>query len=557
LSAQDLIAPDSGAQSSQPSAEMRPVAVVAVAPYQKLLSDIALLGQMMGRPEASQMVEGGFTFLTQGKGPDALDKTQPWGIIVQTDGAAIEPVGCLPLTKPEDALAVAAAYGVQVKDAPNGVKELVLSKQRTAYYKQQGGWAFVSLSPAALSRLPEDPRAILSELVTEYDVAARIVMKDVPEMYRQFAIQALQAGMQQRIDRRDGETDEQYALRQKLAETQMAETARTLNETDSITIGWAIDGRQQRTHVDYTQTFAPDSKMARQLAGYERPETNFAGFYQPDAAATLTVATKADPSAIRQDIESFTATLEALRAGLSNKIDASDAKNPEALKAAMNDIFDALEATMRGGRIDAGGALDMSADSLTLVAAAHVIDTAKIESGLKKLETAAAESPEFPGIRWNAASHAGVRFHVLTLPVPEEHEAPRQLLGNQVSIAIGVGSESVYLAIGENGLDAMREAIDASAAEPNKAVPPFELTLSLAKIMETAAAQAEPGKHQAMCQLIAEQLRTQAQGRDHIRAVGQVVPNGLRYRVSAEEGVLKAIGAAATEAQRQALQASQ
>jgi hypothetical protein len=35
------------------------------------------------------------------------------------------------------------------------------------------------------------------------------------------------------------------------------------------------------------------------------------------------------------------------------------------------------------------------------------------------------------------------------------------------------------------------------------------------------------------------------------------MPNGLRYRFAAEEGVLRAIGTAATEAQRQALQAQQ
>ena len=52
-------------------------------------------------------------------------------------------------------------------------------------------------------------------------------------------------------------------------------------------------------------------------------------------------------------------------------------------------------------------------------------------------------------------------------------------------------------------------------------------------------------------------LRNEAQGRDHIRAVGQLIPNGLSYRFEAEEGVLRAIGKAASEAQRQALQAQQ
>ena len=47
-------------------------------------------------------------------------------------------------------------------------------------------------------------------------------------------------------------------------------------------------------------------------------------------------------------------------------------------------------------------------------------------------------------------------------------------------------------------------------------------------------------------------LRTEAQGRDHVRIVGQMVPNGLRYRVEAEEGALRAIGKAAMDARQQA-----
>jgi hypothetical protein len=150
-----------------------------------------------------------------------------------------------------------------------------------------------------------------------------------------------------------------------------------------------------------------------------------------------------------------------------------------------------------------------------------------------------------------------VNFHTLTVPVPEDQDRPRQLLGDEVTIAVGIGPETVYLAAGKDSINAVRQAIDASAAEPNKAVPPFELAISLGPIAELAAAQAEEGSQQATAQAVAEMLRNEAQGRDHIRMVGQVLPNGLRYRFEAEEGVLRAIGKAAEEKQRQAQQAAQ
>jgi hypothetical protein len=71
------------------------------------------------------------------------------------------------------------------------------------------------------------------------------------------------------------------------------------------------------------------------------------------------------------------------------------------------------------------------------------------------------------------------------------------------------------------------------------------------------AAQAEDGRHKAAAQAVADMLKSEAQGRDHVRILGQVIPNGVRYRMEVEEGVLKAIGKAAAEQQRQAQQANQ
>jgi hypothetical protein len=199
----------------------------------------------------------------------------------------------------------------------------------------------------------------------------------------------------------------------------------------------------------------------------------------------------------------------------------------------------------------------LSADSLTLIAGAHVKDTSKVESALKKLEAAAKKQPDFPGIKWNAAKHAGVTFHTMTVPVPADKKGPRELLGDQMEVAVGIGPEAVYLAVGKNNIEVVSKAIDASATEKGKTVPPFELAISVGPILEAAAAQAEDGDQKEIMQKVSDFVHSDAQGRDHIRAVGQIVPNGLKYHFEAEEGVLKAIGKAATAAQEQKMKAAQ
>ncbi len=536
------------AATSAPAGELTTLAVVAGARYEKLIGDIGFLGTLVGRPEAAQMAEGGIAFVTQGKGANLLDKSKPWGLIVQTDGLAFYYVGCLPIAKLDDVLEVAKGYGAEITDRGNGTKELVLPNKKSFFVKPQNDVVFISVTEASLSHLPANPQEILARRVADYDLSVEIAVKNVPEGIRQFALQAMQAGMQQGMRKLPDETDEQFAGRQKLAQDQMAQMSRMINEIDTVKIGWAVDAQQQRTYLDFTYQFVAGSKMAQKMAMYTDPRTNFAGFYQPDAAATLTFTTKADPSLIAEDLAQFETMIQNLRQQSDKQIDkkVSDPEAREALKAARNDLLDAVEGTIKEGQIDGAAFLRVSPESLTLIAGMHVKEPAKVESALKNLESTAKKSPDFPGIKWNAANHAGVNFHTLTVPVPETEEAPRRMLGKELNVAVGIGSDTVYIAVGHDNIEAVNKAIDASAAEKGKKVPPFEFALSLGPIMEVAA-DAAKGPEKQKFQAVADLLKSQAQGRDHIRAVGQIVPNGLRYRIEAEEGVLRAIGAAAAE----------
>jgi hypothetical protein len=550
---------ESSATRAPAAGGLKTVAVVAGQRYDELIKDITFLGTVAGRPEIGQMVEGGIAFFTQGKGLEAIDKTQPWGVIVQTDGFQPLPLGCLPVKNLDDLLTVAANFGMEVRDTGDGIQEIAQPEGQAIYVKEANGWAFIAQSPATLARVPENPQAILNEIVDEYDLGARFSVQNVPEMYRQLIVQAMQAGMQQGMQQKAGESDEEFQARQRLTEAQMDQAKRAIEELDSLTLGWTIDAEQQNARMEVTVQAVPGSKMAKDIAAAADAKTNFAGFYQPDAAATMIFASQSDPQA--QDVAQLEATIEAAREQFNTGIDENENipdEMREDFKAAAQDWFEAFIATAKTGQMDGGAALHASADSLTLVAGALVKEPAKFESGLRKLEAAAKRKHEgFPGIQWNADTHAGVTFHTLTVPVPAEHAGPHKLLGDEAKVAVGIGPEAVYLAVGRDNLDAVKKAIDASAADKGKPVPPFELAVSLGPVAEVMASQAEEGPEKAAAEAIAELLRTEAKGMDHLRVTGSVVPNGLRYRFEAEQGVLKALGKAAAEKQRQAQQASQ
>jgi hypothetical protein len=548
--------------AQEPASETKTLAVVAVNSYDELVADIGFSGSLADRPETGQMVDGMIALFTQGKGLAGVDKSKPWGVVVQTDGAQILPIGCLPVTSLDELVSLGQPFGVQVEENSEGIKVISLPNQQTIYAKAKGGWAFLSITPDALASAPSNPSALLSKLIADYDFAARISMTNAPEMYKQQAITAMQAGLKQGLEQQSGEDDAAFEARKQVAEAQMEQIVQMIDEMDEVTVGWALDSEQQRAYADFVYTFLPDSKMAKQMNSYGQPQTNFAGFYQSSAAVSMSFASKTDPSLIQADIEQIRAGMQTMRQQVMKALDEEtefpDDASRDAVKEAMGDFIDALESTIASGQMDGGASLQLEPEKLTIVAGMLVKDPSKIESALKKLAAAAEKDPEFPGVQWNAATHGDVNFHTLEVPMPankgDVKPNVRKLLGDKVNVAIGIGPEAIYVAAGKDYLEVVNQAIDASKADPNKSVPPFEVSASLGPIMATFAANEENAKQRQLAQSIADMLQGEAQGRDHIRMVGQFIPNGLRYRVEAEEGVLRAIGKAAAEAQEQAQQ---
>jgi hypothetical protein len=563
IAAQTPVWAQTDVQIKAPAAasQTKTLAVVAVNSYDELVADIGFAGSLADRPETGQMIDGMIALFTQGKGLTGVDKSKPWGVVVQTDGEQILPIGCLPVTSLDEVVSLGQPFGIQVNENSEGIKEITLPNQQTLYATAKGGWAFLSLSSEALASAPSNPSALLSKLVADYDVAVRISVPNAPEMYKKKAIDAMQAGLKQGLEQQPNEDDAAFEARKQLSEAQMAQIVRMINAIDEVTVGWALDAQQQRAYADFTYTFLPDSKMAKQMNSYGQPQTNFAGFYQSDAAVTMSFASKTDPSLIQDDIEQFRATMQTMRQQAMKALDEEnefpDDATRDAVKAAMNDFIDVLVSTIEAGEMDGGASLQLEPEKMTFVAGMLVKDPAKLEGALKKLAAAAEKDPNFPGVQWNAATHGGVNFHTMQVPVRDADPKVARLLGDKVDVAIGIGPNAIYVAAGQDYLEAVNRAIDASVADPNKAVPPFEVAVSLGPIMAMSAAYQDDAKGRQIAKSIADMLQGEAQGRDHIRMVGQFIPNGLRYRVEAEEGVLRAIGKAAAVAQEQAQQPQQ
>ena len=63
------------------------------------------------------------------------------------------------------------------------------------YMKQVGDWTFVSQAPEGFASAPEDPAKLLGGLDTQYDMGVQAHIQNIPEVFRQLAVEQIKLGM--------------------------------------------------------------------------------------------------------------------------------------------------------------------------------------------------------------------------------------------------------------------------------------------------------------------------------------------------------------------------
>ena len=518
------------------AAASKPVAIVSIASYERLMADVKFIGTLGGNPDLDKNIEGAIQLFTQGQGLNGLDKKRPVGVTLLTDGQQFQPLLLIPVTDLKQLLESLAGLIGEATDAGDGAFELNVFGQKV-FVKETNGWAIAAQSPEALANLPKDPLKSLGGLEKSYDIAARIYVQNVPELYRSLFIDQLRAGVQSGLVRQPDESDEDFAARKKLVETQTEALTKVVNEIDQLTVGVAIDAKEKSAHLDFSMSAVEGSDSAKTMERLKHSVSDFAGFIVPDAAASLNLTLKMDQASSGQ----IGSALATFRAQAMQHIDTESGLPDDSKKLAKEmtgEIFNAIQSTLESGRIDAGATLNLSDKAMTLVAGAYVTEPKQLEEALKKFAKIMEKEPNFPGIKFNAAEYKGIRFHTTSIPVPKE-EGISKVLGEKLDVAVGIGPKSVYLALGNDSLTLVKSLIDKSKAAASKQMPPFQLNVSLAPIFQFAAAMQDEPRVTAM----AEQL-AKAKGKDQVHVL--LLPEGkaTTLRIEAQEGVLQLIGTA-------------
>jgi hypothetical protein len=525
----------------------KPVAVLTIASYERLMTDIAFIGNLTGNPDLDKNLEGMIQLFTQGQGLAGLDKKRPLGVTLTTDGLQFQPLIVLPVTDLKQLLAALEGLIGPAEDSGDGVFELDVFNQQI-FVKEHNTWAYISTASEALANLPNDGGALMGGLEKTYDVAGRLYVQNVPEVFRTMLIDQLRAGVEAGLSRQTEETDDAYEARKKAVESQIDSLTKVINDLEQLTLGLAINPEAKTAHLDLSFSAVAGTDTAKQLSRAKPTTSNFAGFLLPDAAASLNLTTELDKS----DAEQFVTALEAIRAHaiqyIQGEAKLEDEASRKLAEEMVGEVFDAIKATFESGKIDAGATLNLSDKSLALVVGAYVAEPGSVEDAIKKLAKLGENEPNFPKIHFDADTHAGVRFHSASIPVPPDRKIAK-VLGDKLDVSVGIGPKAVYLALGTDSLNMAKTLIDRSASQSSKKLPPFQLNVSLGPVFNFIAAlqDKDAGDESTIKTMAADLAKTP--GKDHVRLEFVPQPNGATIRLSAEEGVLRLLGTALKNAQ--------
>lgn len=502
------------------------LAVVSIKPTDRLLTDAEYVLEATGTNGIAQFVMPTIKSFLQ-----HVDGKRPIGMVLSVDGPEFIPLGFLPVTDLDAFIEQIQEQVGPPTDAGDGIKEFQ-GPQQSIYVKEQNGWAFIGQNVESLSDLPKDPAKLLDGLDQKYDLAVQVHVNNVPDVYRQMAMDQIKAGLQQA----QLNTDSDAA---KVTREQLEQQMEAIQEMDVVTLGWQIDPEEKQTYLDMAVTATPGTKLAKQME-MAQETTKYSGFVVPDAAMSANLSAVIPADQIQGQVAAFDELEESALKEIDSDTNLTDENARKAAKQIVTGFMGIVRETMKTGKIDSCMSVILKPKAMTLVSANHVASGTAVEDAVKQLVEMAKNEPEitFSSVKFNAGEHAGVRLHTMALPIPED-EYLRQVMGDQLEIVVGASDESAYFALGTDGMDYLKKMIDASSSSGGKKLDPMGMTISVTPILEFVDS-IEPNPIVAsLSQSIAA-----SEGKDRIQVKMTAIENGVTYRFAIEEGILRLIGQA-------------
>ncbi len=517
-----LALPVARAQQAQ-----RPVAIVSISPLERLLKDTSYLLKACNVPEVGGLVSIMANQYTQG-----IDQSKPIGVSVSLEGPMPSVVVFLPVTDRQKFFGALAGMGIEPDDLGDGMFEFDANGQ-SVYAKDSQGWLFIAQSEQALATLPADPAKLLGALPQQYNVAVNLDLQALPPEMKQMAIDQMRIGLERGMAEQRGLSADELAKAKELSEANIKQLEQLINDTDKVIVGWNIEAPKQHVYFDLAAQFVSGSKSASQIAVMQNLKSDFTALPTPGSAVNFRFTSKIAE-------EEKASQIMNLRNSMAQAVQQIPEKDRPMAKQILDGLTKVMEQTIQEGDFDGAGSVSLDDDTFRAVLGGKVADGRALEAELKRVAAAVSGKPGAPEFKFATGTYKEMTLHSVRFPLKSNDRIVQKAFGDAILLSVATADKAFMISVDPTGDTALKAAIDRMGSATGKEVSPMEATIEVAQIIRYAQALA-PNP------LLDNALQTVQQfvGKDKVQLAARMIERGAMYRITIEEGVLRAAGAAA------------
>ena len=517
-----------------------PVLIVTLGSLDKLMQDANYITGVVGQPQL-----GGLFSMIAGSYSQGLDTNQPIGVLVPLVDGVPQPIAVVPTS---DVKSILKKFEQQTGGPADELDDgtMVISVgANTIFIRQIGAWAALAPRKELLDLAPMDPTSLFEGMGNDYDIAIRLKVQQVPLETRNMLISQVRQGFDQAMQKQKNAGGEET---QDFANSSMRQLEQFINDTDELNVGLNIDRSGQLVTIDSSFTAVDGSKLAGLYSGSHAIPSQFSSVIRHEAAAFYHAATSIGPEAIEQTRTTLRSTMNSLSGMLKNQEDLSPSQAAD-IKVLIDQITELSIKSIEEGRADMGALLLTTQDSFQFVFGAFVADGDEAAQIVKDVAAKLENEPDAPRFEFDRSTYKDVTMHLVEADVPASEDEARKVFGDKLQVHVGTGDKAVYVAIGKDSESLMKELIDSSEGDAGADRPIGQFSLKLKPILEFAQS---VESNDAIAAMVDELIRASDEGL--VTMVQDSIENGQESKITIGEGVLKAIGAAAQQAQNAKMQ---
>jgi hypothetical protein len=439
-----------------------PTVVVRMNSIDSLIDHVKFLAGLAGEKDAARQIEGLIKTKIGEKGLEGVDSRRPFGFYgrVGKDIEDITAAVLLPIADEKAFLNLLKNLEFQAVKGGDGIYTIKTGFPFDAYLRFANKYAYITaVSMAALEdKNLLDPAKILAGKPTSA-FALTIQLDQVPDAAKQLTTSMAEQVLQEAQDKKiPGESPAQKAFRKAAINAVTRLIAAVLKDGKELMTEVELDQKSGDLSATFSHSGKSGSELGTGIEGLAKYPSQYGGFMKTNAAFKGLGHIKLPDPLVKAlgDVIDETRTM------------ALEGIQDAAKKQQVETLFSVLSPTLKAGDFDGALLLTSKGKHLTLLTASKVTKGDELGKTIRDLVRASLKDLP-PALRENIKldldSVGPTKIHKLQLPPAVDPGITMvEAVFGELSFYVAFTNDTMFLSVGKEGLQAIKEAIPVKAA---------------------------------------------------------------------------------------------